>query len=481
MTMRKLARRSFLKGSLGGLTVALGLPTLDCFLNGNGTAYAQGAPLPLRFGTWFWGLGWPAIGGANDDFLPTGSGAGAAWSVPAGLSHLAAFKEHLTVFTNYSYTAAGSAAHIPSRGLSLSASHNPEYVLDSGASGFRNQSMPHPSIDALIHESWAATLNTPHSFLNLSLRVGNLYESSSSWNRGGSFRSFYKSPVDLYNMVFAPLAGAPPPEPSGAPSASVVTNRFRKSVLDVVAPELSAFSKSLGKADQLRLQAHLDSVREMEGRVAALAQVDGGVPVASQCSSAPVPQAYASAEQLTLRNKVMADLLVYALSCNLTRLFCFELTPTQCSGTIPEIGLSSGEGVHDAYSHADTPDMRRYCQFVMQNLAYLVGKLKEIPEGSGTLLDQLLMVATSECGPVHYHDYHPYLFIGKAGGRLKGNYHSNRGDRSNNEGGRVLLTAAHAVGVALPKLGMPSTPVTGAGGGVTANYEVTNPISEVLV
>ena len=42
---------------LGGAAVSIGLPLLDCFLNGNGTALAQGAPLPVRFGTWFWGCG----------------------------------------------------------------------------------------------------------------------------------------------------------------------------------------------------------------------------------------------------------------------------------------------------------------------------------------------------------------------------------------------------------------------------------------
>ena len=37
------------------------LPLLNCFLNGNGTALANGAPMPVRFGTWFWGLGMSKI------------------------------------------------------------------------------------------------------------------------------------------------------------------------------------------------------------------------------------------------------------------------------------------------------------------------------------------------------------------------------------------------------------------------------------
>ena len=37
--------------------MTVGVPLLDCFLNDNGNALAQGAPLPVRFGAWMWGCG----------------------------------------------------------------------------------------------------------------------------------------------------------------------------------------------------------------------------------------------------------------------------------------------------------------------------------------------------------------------------------------------------------------------------------------
>lgn len=52
-----LSRRRFLRGTLKGGAVSVGLPLLNVFLNDNGTAYADGMPIPLRFGTWSWGLG----------------------------------------------------------------------------------------------------------------------------------------------------------------------------------------------------------------------------------------------------------------------------------------------------------------------------------------------------------------------------------------------------------------------------------------
>lgn len=55
---RPVDRRRVLRGVLNGAAVTVALPILDCMLNDSGTAFAAtGQPLPVRFGTWFWGLG----------------------------------------------------------------------------------------------------------------------------------------------------------------------------------------------------------------------------------------------------------------------------------------------------------------------------------------------------------------------------------------------------------------------------------------
>ena len=52
-----ISRRSLLRGLLGGVAVAVALPPLELFWNGNGTAYASGLGFPKRFGLFFWGNG----------------------------------------------------------------------------------------------------------------------------------------------------------------------------------------------------------------------------------------------------------------------------------------------------------------------------------------------------------------------------------------------------------------------------------------
>src|SRR6185437_1945759 len=53
----RLGRRRVLRGLLGGTAVTVGLPFLDCFLDDNGTAWADGTPLPALFVNWFFGCG----------------------------------------------------------------------------------------------------------------------------------------------------------------------------------------------------------------------------------------------------------------------------------------------------------------------------------------------------------------------------------------------------------------------------------------
>src|ERR1700760_1327462 len=89
-----VSRRKVLRGLLNGCAVSVSLPLLDLFLNDGGTAMAAGAPIPARFGTWFWGLGMntevftPKTFGANHD-------------LPAQLKPLEKVKQHVNIYSNY--------------------------------------------------------------------------------------------------------------------------------------------------------------------------------------------------------------------------------------------------------------------------------------------------------------------------------------------------------------------------------------------
>jgi hypothetical protein len=470
---KKLTRRRFMKAMINGVAVSVALPYFDCLLDGNGLALAQGTALPKRFGTFFWGLGY---GLDINHWNPMGSGAGTAWQIPEnhGLSALKSYKDYLTVFSNYSHLTPLGAGHIPQRGISVSASHNPNWVIDSGASGFRHQNMPLPSIDAIVQQNWQNSLGTPHSFINASMKLGSLYLGTSSWNTGGGARLFHRTPTAVYNAVFKDLQQGPLP-PSQEQDLAKLTYNFKKSILDSTMDQASSLKLSLGAKDKIRLDAHLEGIRNLERK---LTSINDSMNVPT-CSGVTAPNDFPSASDISKRNQVFSQLMVYALSCNLTRIFCYEFSPTQCNAVIPEIGLTAAQGLHDGYSHGNTAGMRTYLSFVMKNLAYFVDLLRNTPEGAGNLLDNMLMLGTGEYAGPHHHNGHPYIYIGKAGGGLKGNYHSRMSSTNNNEASRILLTAAHALGINLPSLGMGSTKIIGTTGD-THSYRATAPINDVL-
>src|SRR5262245_54039141 len=95
MTRLDATRRTIWKAALYGVGGAtFGLPLLNCFLDGNGTALASGAPIPLRFGTWMWGCG-----NSPDRFFPKKEGAD--YDFPAELKPLEPFKKKLSVLSGF--------------------------------------------------------------------------------------------------------------------------------------------------------------------------------------------------------------------------------------------------------------------------------------------------------------------------------------------------------------------------------------------
>src|SRR5688572_1590369 len=92
MIIRPIQRRTVLRGLACGLPVAVGLPILEAQLNTNGTAFAQGEPLPRRFGVFFWGNG---RGVEAERWNPAQSGAD--WQLSPQLEPLADYKNYLNV------------------------------------------------------------------------------------------------------------------------------------------------------------------------------------------------------------------------------------------------------------------------------------------------------------------------------------------------------------------------------------------------
>ena len=141
------------------------------------------------------------------------------------------------------------------------------------------------------------------------------------------------------------ISGFVPPDPGEAAAAQFLLKR-RKSVIDLVRGDTELLVPKLGKADQIRLERHLDELRGLEVRLSAIAPPDtpGCQAVADPGDDPAIGGAVENGEQGTggytdanaaysneeLRASVMVDLIHMAFACDMARVANLMFTYSQC-------------------------------------------------------------------------------------------------------------------------------------------------------
>jgi hypothetical protein len=184
-------------------------------------------------------------------------------------------------------------------------------------------------------------------------------------------------------------------------------------------------------------------------------------------------------EPLVLVNQVISDLVAYAFACDVTRiasvLFHEGASDTVFPGTSGgHHGNSHGFGTDEAGNESDYGGLdgfRAGVTFTMQQLAYLLEKLKNTPDGPvQNLLDNTAMLIGSDCSEGWSHNVQrdqAVLVAGGGGGRLvHPGIHFRAIDRNLSD---VSLTVLQAVVPEVTSIGSgqpySNTPVTELSGG----------------
>jgi len=195
----------------------------------------------------------------------------------------------------------------------------------------------------------------------------------------------------------------------------------RASLLDGFNDDLARLKRDLGPADRAKVGQYLDTIREVERRIqkAEADSADNKLPDLDRPIG--VPAAYADHARL------MFDLQRLALQGDVTRIITFQLARETSNRTYTEIGVSDPH--HPLSHHGNDPEkiarMAKINAFHVSLFAEFVEKLKDTPEGEGTLLDNCLYLYGSGMSNPNVHD-HTNLPILVAGGRssgFKGNRH----------------------------------------------------------
>lgn len=452
--MRSFPRRTLLRGTFGGMSIRLALPLLDVMLDG-GSASARGRRPPLRFGTFYWG------GGIVHEFwVPRTTGM--TWDLPDTLTPFADLRPYLTLVTGTHHEGT-SPGHIPARGIALSASHDLTRCEAANCIGtYRGQAHPEPSVDALVAEAWRG--RTLFDSIEVGICRKGPYKSNSSWKRGGRALNWHEpSPQRLFDRLFA--LHIPPEERA---KTLALSSAMETSILDGVMEQTRQLEQRLGQRDRRRTAEHLEGIRGIERRLQEREKMRTARNQRA-CALAP-PNRPARVdfgdgtghEEKEAKSRLMSDILATALACDLTRVFSYEWSATQSHAVYWE---TNSRLEHHPMNHSlgDTHEYSQTIRFIMKNAAYLGQALRVLPEGDGNVLDNTLILGTSEHANANRHDYkdHPIFLLGKAGGRLRAGLH-HRETRANDKlsAPRVLLSAVRAVGVPLGQLGQDTKDVS---------------------
>jgi hypothetical protein len=403
MTSKKgaLNRRTLLRGVLqGGAAAAVGLPLLEAMLDGHGEALATGAPLPRRFVTWFFG------NGVNlNQFEPNMPGS-AGYALSPLLQDLADVKDYLTVCTGLQNRARDTQSH--HEGLTAFTGY--DYIDRNDLPGFASD-FGGPTIDQVIADRMEGS--TPiHS---LQFQVTKTFSPADSGTtsqylsaQGAPGRLVLKPSEPSPRQMWKSLFGVPP-APDGV----------RSSMLDFVRQDLTKMRGRLGSGDQLRIDAHLQTLRELETKIV--------------CAAAPAEpteenELENTLEPVTSVNSIMAELLAVCFACDITRVASVLFLPLAGEVTLRIDVPNTRAETHHSWSHNQAGTGADGQNAYDQNVRYIMNRFGDWmralknrlePDGTTTLLDSTILFASSDCANGnHQINRQPILLGGHGRGHL---------------------------------------------------------------
>jgi hypothetical protein len=190
---------------------------------------------------------------------------------------------------------------------------------------------------------------------------------------------------------------------------------YRKSVLDFVSDEADRLRSRVGSEDRRKLDEYFEAVREIETRLERTEKVGTG-PASDVARPTGIPKG------LEEHIRLMLDMVVLAFQADLTRVVTFMFANEGSNRSYPFLEVP--EGHHDLSHHGGDrkkhEKLKRINTFHVRQLAYLLGKLKSIPEGDGTLLSNVMIVHGSGIGDGNRHNHNdlPVLLAGGGAGTI---------------------------------------------------------------
>lgn len=435
----------------------MALPLLEAMLPARSMAAAAGAAQsPTRMAFLF------VPNGANmPDWTPVASGAD--FDLPYILQPLQPYKSELLVISGLAQDKArsnndGGGDHARSAGSWLTCSQ----PLKSEGSQIR------VGISADQMAAHAVGNQTRFGSLELGLEPGRqggkcdtgyscAYSNNISWRNESTPMTREINPRLVFERLFANSM------PKEVGESQKRRELYKKSILDFVLEDANSLRSKVGGNDRQKLDEYLSAVREIEQRVEEAEKAVASANT-SMLNGYEIPEGIP--ESYEDHARLMADMMVLAFQSDTTRVCTFMLANEGSNRSYRNIGVSDGHHSlsHHQGDHAKQMKIREINRFHMQQFAYLLERLRSIPEGDGTLLDHSMLVYGGGIGDGdrHNHDDLPILMAGRGNGTIQPGRHLNYAPET--PMANLLVSMLHRMGSNVDSFGDSTGPLRGLEG-----------------
>jgi len=432
LTKKHLPRRTFLRGM--GVTMAL--PLLDAMIPAR-TLLAQTAANPKTR------LGFVYVphGAIMDKWTPASEGAG--FEFTPILKPLESHRNYVNVVSGLGHRAADTTAvHSLSPTTWLSGVRPKATQGVDAYAGVTADQVAAQAIgqDTILPSMELATEDHSGLIGSCDRDYGCIYMNTLSWRTPTTPLPMEINPRKVFQRMFGE---------GGSATERKARIQEDRSILDAITKEASSLQLQLGPSDRQTMTQYLENVREIERRIQRAENSQGDQDLQLPTRPAGVPFDFEE------HVKLMYDLMALSYQANVTRVITFMVSREVSNRTYTQVGVTDG---HHAISHHQNRAEKmeknvRIQTFNINQFKGFLDKLKETPDGDGSLLDHAVILYGSNMSNSNAHDHFPLpnLLVGGAAGRMKGGRHLRYPDHTPMT--NLLVTMLDKAGVKQETLG----------------------------
>jgi hypothetical protein len=424
ITKKALSRRTLLQG----LGAAIALPMLDSMT----PAMSALPPSPKRLAFVYMPNGmmipfWtPSTTGANFDFSPT-------------LKPLEPFKSNLTVVGNLTRAGTTIGDHAVSAAGWLTSVYAKQTEAEDVLAG------------TTIDQVMARALGKDTVFPSLELATEDFtgyvggcipgfscsYMNTLSWASPTTPLPMEINPRVAFERMFGR---------AGTAEQRRVRMSEDRSIIDSISGDARRLGMKLAAADRSRIDDYLTQLREIERRIQRMENAKNSDAVMSAPMGVP--------DDFEEHVAVMFELMTTAYQADLTRVATFMMSREASQRTYPQIGLT--EPHHTISHHGGDKEkiavLAKLNLYHMQQFAKFVDRMKNTPDGDGSLLDHSMVIGGCGMGDSNGHATDPLPWVAVGGMAGKGHRHLMPSKKTLI--GNLWVGVAHKFGVDVDQIGV---------------------------